>query len=239
MRIAAQRGDLHVFCFADGASDFMGVDIADGEVFPERRERSDTVERRQRAEQIRGGASGFVLEQRCLSDDGIFLSRTSLEVSCSDKRFAFKGTDDQFFLIPKLGPHMHDAFVSGRHGTHADDAGRRINGITWKTSIWKAHGEVGEVRDGLFADVVHAEGQTQVQQHERMDGTIGKTQVCRDAPAGVRRKGVLERCGKEGEHAFVDGDVPRVLVDRAGNEVVEVSAVADGVEHSIRRSWGG
>ena len=40
---------------------------------------------------------------------------------------------------------------------------------------------------------------------------------------------------EKGEHAFVDGDFPGMLIDRTGNEVVVVSAVTDCVEHSNRR----
>jgi len=89
--------------------------------------------------------------------------------------------------------------------------------------------------DRLFTDVVNAEGQTHVQENERVDGTIGEPKVCRDPSAGVGRYGVLEGRGEKGEHAFIDRDFPRMLVHRARDEVVVVSAVSDRVEHAVGR----
>lgn len=170
-----------------------------------------------------------------IQNDDVFGRRSFTEMTSSNKCFALKRTDDFPFLASQFRTNVNDSFVARRYGTHADHGGGSIDGIAWKTSIWKTNREVREVGDRLFTHVVHAEGQTEVEQDKRMYGTIGKTEVCRNTPARVGGYGILKGRRKQGQHAVVDRHVPGMLVNCAWNEVVVVSAVADCVEHSICR----
>jgi hypothetical protein len=162
-------------------------------------------------------------------------TRTFGKMTGSNEYFALKRTDDVTSLIAQFGAYVNHAFFARRNGTHANHARGGADGVTGKTCVGKTNGEVREVRDGLFADVMHTERQTQVEQNERVDGSIWEAKIRRDTLAGMRRNCVLEGSSEEGEHSFVDRDFPGVFIDGSGNEVVVVPAVTDCVEHSNRR----
>ena len=81
--------------------------------------------------------------------------------------------------------------------------------------------------------------EAEVQEQERVDGPVPEAEGAGGGAARVDRGRVLERGGEEGEHALVDGDLPGVGVDVAGDEVVEQAAVAGFVDHRGRSGRDG